>query len=237
MTRTPITPRDSGFQRVFDVACAGAGLLLLWPLLAMLALLVVMRDGRPVFFSQTRVGRYGEPFRIWKFRTMRANSRGSSITAAGDARITVIGAFLRKYKLDELPQLFNVLLGEMSLVGPRPEVPEYVRAEAPIWRSVLEVRPGITDLASLLYRDEEALLVGATDPAAFYREQVLPAKLVLNLMYLDSRTLARDIRLILLTIYYSLFPKTFDAGRIQRTFATGSQYERPVNPVSLSVDR
>jgi lipopolysaccharide/colanic/teichoic acid biosynthesis glycosyltransferase len=237
MTVFHVAPRETGLQRVFDIACAGAGLLLLWPFLAMLALLVVLRDGRPILFSQIRVGRYGEPFRIWKFRTMRADSRGSSITAAGDARVTSIGSALRKYKLDELPQLLNVLRGEMSLVGPRPEVPEYVRIETPIWQSVLQVRPGITDLASLMYREEEALLSTAPDAAAFYREQVLPAKLALNLMYLDSRTLARDIRLILLTIRYSLFPKAFDAGHIQRTFATGSKYERPVNPVSLSIDR
>jgi lipopolysaccharide/colanic/teichoic acid biosynthesis glycosyltransferase len=183
------------------------------------------------------VGRYGEPFRIWKFRTMQRNSRGSSITSAGDSRITPTGAALRKYKLDELPQLLNVLRGEMSLVGPRPEVPEYVRFDAPIWRSVLQVRPGITDLASLMYRDEEALLHTAPDCDAFYRDQVQPAKLALNLMYLGNRTLGRDIRLIFLSIGYSLFPKAFDPELIHRTFGTGSQHERPINPLSLPVDR
>jgi lipopolysaccharide/colanic/teichoic acid biosynthesis glycosyltransferase len=168
---------------------------------------------------------------------MRLHNSGAAVTAAGDARITPLGAALRKYKLDELPQLFNVLRGEMSLVGPRPEVPEYVRFEAPIWQSVLQVRPGITDLASLMYRDEEALLYGAPDASAFYRQDVLPAKLALNLMYLSRRTLRRDIWLILLTIRYSLFPKAFDPGLIQRTFETGSQYERPVNPLSLPVNR
>ena len=230
-------PRENGFQRCFDIACAAGGLLLLSPLLAMLAALVALRDGKPVLFSQTRVGRYGEPFRIWKFRTMRLHRSGSAVTAAGDARITPLGAVLRRYKLDELPQLVNVLRGEMSLVGPRPEVPEYVHLETPIWQSVLQVRPGITDLASLMYRDEEALLHGAPDASAFYREHVLPAKLALNLMYLSRRTLPRDIRLILLTIRYSLFPKAFDPGLIQRTFDTGSQYERPVNPLSLPVNR
>jgi lipopolysaccharide/colanic/teichoic acid biosynthesis glycosyltransferase len=237
MNRTCVAPCEKRIQRLFDVACASAGLLILSPLLALLALLIALRDGRPVLFSQTRVGRYGEPFRIWKFRTMRFNSRGSAITSAGDSRITPTGALLRKYKLDELPQLVNVLRGDMSLVGPRPEVPEYVSAETPVWRSVLQVRPGITDLASLMYRDEEALLEGTPDSEALYREQVQPAKLALNLKYLSCRTLRQDIRLILLTVRYSLFPKAFDPELIQRTFGTGSRHERPINPLSLPVDR
>jgi lipopolysaccharide/colanic/teichoic acid biosynthesis glycosyltransferase len=186
-----------------------------------LAVVILWDDGAPVFFSQTRVGRGGKPFRIWKFRTMRAGSRGSAITAAGDERITRAGAPLRKYKLDELPQLFNVLKGDMSLVGPRPEAPEYVQLEAPVWQAVLQVRPGVTDLASLLYRDEEKLLGSARDPNAFYREFVLPAKLVLNLGYLRSRSFGRDLWLILLTIRYSLFPQRFDPDLIKRTLGTG----------------
>jgi lipopolysaccharide/colanic/teichoic acid biosynthesis glycosyltransferase len=128
---------------------------------------------------------------------------------------------LRRCKLDELPQLFNVLKGDMSLVGPRPEVPEYVQMEAPIWQAILQVRPGVTDVATLLYRDEEKLLATAGDPNAFYRETVLPAKLVINLGYLRSRSIWRDLRLIFLTICYSLFPERFNANLIKRTVGTG----------------
>jgi lipopolysaccharide/colanic/teichoic acid biosynthesis glycosyltransferase len=191
------------------------------PLLAALALLILWDDGPPVFFSQTRVGRRGKPFRIWKFRTMRAGSQGSVITAAGDGRVTRAGAALRRCKLDELPQLFNVLKGDMSLVGPRPEVPEYVQLEAPIWQAVLQVRPGVTDLASLLYRDEETLLGSSGDPNVFYRESVLPAKLILNLGYLRFRSFTRDLGLILLTIRCCLFPKRLDPDFIKRTLGVG----------------
>jgi lipopolysaccharide/colanic/teichoic acid biosynthesis glycosyltransferase len=205
------------FYRLFDVACAAAGLLLLMPLLAALAVVILWNDGPPILFSQTRVGRGGKPFRIWKFRTMRAGSQGSAITAAGDGRVTRAGAVLRRCKLDELPQLFNVLKGEMSLVGPRPEAPEYVELKAPIWQAVLQVPPGVTDLASLLYRDEEKLLGASSDPNALYREKVLPAKLVLNLVYLRSRSFRLDLKLILLSIRYSLFPRRFDPDLIMRT--------------------
>jgi lipopolysaccharide/colanic/teichoic acid biosynthesis glycosyltransferase len=208
-------------KRLFDIVCAGAGLLALMPVLVLVALMVRICDGPPVLFGQTRVGQNGEPFRIWKFRTMRTGGQGSAITAAGDRRVTRIGAVLRKYKIDELPQLFNVLKGEMSFVGPRPEVPEYVDREAPIWRSVLEVRPGITDLASLTYRNEEKALGRCADAEAFYREQVLPAKLRLNLEYLRTRSLRRDLAMIWLSIRYSLRPEEFDPGRIHKTFGTG----------------
>ena len=226
MRATTLTPHSErwprhAFVRLFDLTCAAAGMLVLLPVLAALALVILFDDGRPVFFRQTRVGRKGKPFRIWKFRTMRAHSRGSVITAAGDRRITRVGAVLRRFKLDELPQLFNVLNGDMSLVGPRPEVPEYVELETPVWQAVLQVRPGVTDLATLLYRDEEQLLGSSGDPAALYREKVLPAKLALNLCYLRSRSFLRDLRLILLTIRYSLFPRQFNPDLIKRTLGTG----------------
>jgi lipopolysaccharide/colanic/teichoic acid biosynthesis glycosyltransferase len=153
---------------------------------------------------------------------MHPGSEGSVITAAGDGRVTRVGAALRRCKLDELPQLFNVLKGDMSLVGPRPEVPECVQLEAPIWQAVLQVRPGVTDLATLLYRNEEKLLGMSSDPNALYRETVLPAKLVLNLGYLRSRSIWRDLRLIYLTIRYSLFPERFDPDLIKRTVGTES---------------
>jgi lipopolysaccharide/colanic/teichoic acid biosynthesis glycosyltransferase len=211
------------FVRFFDAICAAVGLLCLAPVFAWLALWIVLDDGRPVFFSQTRVGRNGTRFRIWKFRTMRAGSEGSVITAAGDDRVTRIGATLRRLKLDELPQLFNVLKGEMALVGPRPEIPEHVQVDAPMWKIILQVRPGITDPASLLYRDEEEILGLSDDPNTFYRESLLPAKLLMNRAYLLSRSFCRDLRLIFLTIRYSLFPKKFDPDRIEGIFATWSR--------------
>jgi len=209
------------FYRSFDVTCAAAGLLILMPVLIALAVLILWKDGPPIFFGQTRVGRKGKLFRIWKFRTMRTGGKGSLVTAAGDARVTQIGSVLRRFKLDELPQLFNVLKGDMSLVGPRPEVPECVRFEAPIWQAVLQVRPGVTDLATLLYRDEEALLGKSSDPEAMYRETVLPAKLALNLVYLQSKCFWRDLRLLYLTVRYSLFPARLDADLIRRTVGNG----------------
>ncbi len=210
-----------GFYRLFDMTCAAGGLLLLIPVLAALSAAVLLDDGGPVFFSQRRVGKGGKEFRIWKFRTMRAGSCGSKVTAAGDRRVTRVGRVLRRCKLDELPQLFNVLMGDMSLVGPRPEVPEYVQLGEPIWQAVLQVRPGVTDLATLLFRDEEKLLGASGDPHTFYRETVLPEKLVLNLGYLRFKSFRRDLMLILLTIRYSLFPDRFDPDLIKRTLGTG----------------
>jgi lipopolysaccharide/colanic/teichoic acid biosynthesis glycosyltransferase len=221
MIRSSSTRLRQASERFFDVTCSAAGLLFLMPVFAGIALMIVRDDGWPVFFSQTRVGRKGKPFRIWKFRTMRAGSHGSVITAAGDGRVTRAGAMLRKCKLDELPQLLNVLKGEMSLVGPRPEVPEHVRLEEPMWQAVLAVRPGITDLASLLYRDEERLLGAARDPNTFYRESVLPTKLFLNLAYLLSRSFRQDLKLLCLTVRYSLFPQRFDPNLIRRSFGIG----------------
>jgi lipopolysaccharide/colanic/teichoic acid biosynthesis glycosyltransferase len=221
----------------FDVFCAAVGLLVLSPVLAAVALLILLRDGRPVLFSQMRVGQHGVKFRIWKFRTMRVGMPGASITAAGDRRVTGIGAVLRRFKLDELPQLFNVLKGDMSLVGPRPEAPEYVNRELPTWQAVLQVRPGITDLATLLYRDEEALLQASGDAERFYREGVLPAKLWLNLSYIRTRSFRKDIQLIWLTICYSLSPARFDAARVRKAFGKGAEYGEYLHSVSPAVDR
>ena len=207
--------------RILDPVFAAAGLFILMPLLLAIAVLILFDDGAPVLFKQVRIGKQGKPFRIWKFRTMRAGSRGTPITVAGDSRVTRIGAFLRRRKLDELPQLVNVLKGDMSLVGPRPEVPEFVRLEAPIWQAVLQVRPGVTDVAALLFRDEEKLLRGPGDPAATYRETVLPVKLVLNLAYLRSRSWWRDLKLIYLAVRYTLFPRRFNPNLIRRAAGTG----------------
>ncbi len=221
MYTAPGTHLSQTFARMFDVICSAAGLLLLMPVFAGVAVVIITDDGPPVLFRQARVGRKGKLFRIWKFRTMRHGSQGGVITASGDARVTRAGEWFRKYKLDELPQLLNVLKGDMGLVGPRPEVPEHVQFEAPMWQAILQVRPGITDLATLLYRDEEKILGACHDPDAFYRESVLPTKLSWNLAYLLSRSFWLDLKLIVLTIRFSLLPQGFNPDQIKRTFAAG----------------
>jgi len=224
----------AGCERLVDVACACAGLVSLAPVFAALALLILWDDGPPILFSQIRVGKKGRLFAIWKFRTMRVGFQGPMITAAGDHRISRVGGWLRAYKLDELPQLFNVLKGEMSLVGPRPEVPAYVQFDNPLWQVVLQVRPGITDLATLVHRNEEQILGACEDPDAVYRKSVLPAKLHLNLAYLRSRSLARDLKLILLTIRYSVFPAGFDTDHINKVFGIGAGIDEADYLYSLS---
>jgi lipopolysaccharide/colanic/teichoic acid biosynthesis glycosyltransferase len=217
MSQTPENPYlHAALLRLFDLVCSVTGLLLLLPVFLAIGLLVLLDDGPPVFFCQPRAGRNGRLFRMWKFRTMRTECQGNVITAAGDHRITRVGAWLRKLKLDELPQLFNVLKGDMSLVGPRPEVPQFVEPESQVWQAVLDVRPGITDLASLIYRDEEKILATAIDPISFYRDTVLPSKLLLNVRYQRSRSFLSDLKLILLTIRYSLFPQSFEPNRVAR---------------------
>lgn len=206
--------------RLLDFGGALAALVVLSPVLAAIAALVFVVDGSPVLFRQKRVGRNGKLFEILKFRTMwPSEAMQPLLTIAGDRRITFTGAILRKLKLDELPQLVNVLRGEMSFIGPRPEVPEYVQYQDALWRSVLEVRPGITDAATLVFRDEEELLrceAGAADADAYYRATLLPAKLRLALRYRESRSLARDLTLLWLTARYSLFPGNFDRERVLR---------------------
>lgn len=203
--------------RAVDLAVALAGLVTLAPLLAFAALWIACEDGTPVFFRQIRVGRRGRPFEILKFRTMCAASDGPAITVAGDRRVTRVGAWLRLFKIDELPQMVNVLRGEMSLIGPRPEVPEYVDLDTPVWQKVLAMRPGITDLASLAGRNEEEVLSPAADPDAYYRAVILPEKLQLNLRYQRTRTWWRDLKLLWMTAWYSLFPRTFDRERVIRS--------------------
>ena len=202
--------------RSLEVSAAVMGLLLLAPLLAVVAAIVVL-DGRPVLFRQKRIGENGQPFFILKFRTMKPAGHGPSITAAHDARVTRAGRWLRRFKLDELPQLVNVLHGEMSLIGPRPEVPAYVDPRDPLWRAVLRSRPGITDLATLAFRNEEDLLAPAADPEREYRSVILPAKLRLNVVYQQSRTVLRDLKLLWWTARYSFFPHGFNRDRILRS--------------------
>ncbi len=190
-------------KRAFDLVCSTIGLIVLAPLLAVVAVLIMSDSPGPVFFRQKRVGRHGELFRIHKFRTMRHEplQNGLSITVGADPRVTRIGAVLRRYKLDELPQLIDVLRGSMSLVGPRPEVPEYVAHYSDQDRKiVLSVRPGITDHASLEFSDESLLLAGAADPQRLYIEMILPKKLRLYRAYVQMRTMTGDIGIILKTL-------------------------------------
>lgn len=201
--------------RIFDVGCALTALLFTSPLFVLAWAAIWIDDGRPCFFCQRRVGWKGRPFLIWKFRTMRAGGSGPAITIAGDRRVTCMGAILRKFKLDELPQFINVLKGDMSMVGPRPEVPEYVEPGNRLWDQVLMVRPGITDLATLLYRNEEQLLASSAQPELDYHRTILPAKLALNIEYMHSRSLGRDIRLLLLTAWYSLRPGRFHGHHLE----------------------
>lgn len=190
-------------KRLFDLTLAGLGALLLAPLLLLIALAVKLDSRGPVFYRQVRVGRFGQTFRIHKFRTMTHNptDRGPLITVGADTRITRVGAVLRRTKLDELAQLFDVLEGTMSLVGPRPEVPRYVALyPTEVRDKVLSVRPGITDIASIEYRDESTLLAQARDPERAYTEVILPAKLRFALSYVETQSLGLDIRLILRTL-------------------------------------
>ena len=190
-------------KRAFDLLLSGIGLLLLSPLLIGIALWIKLDSPGSVMFCQERVGRHGRLFLIHKFRTMTADApeRGPQITVGADARITCAGQFLRASKLDELPQLWDVLRGAMSLVGPRPEVPRYVALyPADLRRVVLSVRPGITDIASIEYRDESRLLAEAADPERCYVEQILPAKLALASRYVLTRSFSGDLRLILRTL-------------------------------------
>ena len=189
-------------KRAMDIVVSAAALCVLWPVLALIALAIVVDDPGPVFYRQVRVGRGGKPFRIFKFRTMvvDADKKGLSITVGRDSRITRVGAFLRRTKLDELAQLLNVLAGQMSFVGPRPEVPRYVELYTPYQRQVLLVRPGITDYASIAYRNENDLLAGADDPERMYIETIMPDKIELNMKYLREISPLTDVRLILRTV-------------------------------------
>lgn len=196
-------------KRAIDVVSASVGLVLLSPLLTLIALAVKLSSPGPVLFRQQRLGRGMRPFWILKFRTMVADAeaRGQQITAAGDERITAIGHWLRKTKLDELPQLINVLWGEMSLVGPRPEVPKFVELFHDDFEEILRVRPGMTDPASLYYRDEAAILARAADPQQAYVRQVLPEKIRLAKAYVRDRSLAGDLRIVGLTIGHLLLDR------------------------------
>lgn len=187
--------------RVFDVVLSAVGLLLLAPLFVIIYILICIESRGGGFYSQERIGKNGLPFRLYKFRSMRKGSdRQGLITVGGrDPRITRTGYFVRRYKLDELPQLWNVLRGDMSLVGPRPEVAKYVAMYTPEQRRVLSVRPGITDYASIEYADENTLLGASDDPDRTYIEKILPDKIRYNMIYIDHRSVGEYFRIIFLT--------------------------------------
>lgn len=189
-------------KRAFDLLFAAGGLLFLSPVLGLLAVAVKLSDGGPVFYRQQRVGQGGRLFVILKFRSMVLNTEklGLSVTKDGDPRITPVGRFLRKSKLDELPQLWNVLRGDMSFVGPRPEVPRYVAHYTAEQRQVLMLKPGITDLATLAFRNEEELLRTAADTEKFYMEYCVPRKIELNLAYARQANVWKDIKIIVRTL-------------------------------------
>ena len=188
-------------KRIFDIFASGLGLIALSPLFAVLAVWIKADSKGPVFYRQTRVGRDNKDFRLFKFRSMRPDSDKLGLITVGgrDPRVTRSGYYIRKYKLDELPQLINVFRGDMSLVGPRPEVRKYVDMYTPGQMRVLSVRPGITSLASIRYRNENDILAAADDPDKCYIEQVMPDKLKIDLEYVEKASLWTDIKLIFST--------------------------------------
>ena len=188
-------------KRLFDILFSALGLLFLSPIFLIIAILIKREDRGPILYRGVRIGKFGKTFKIFKFRTLVANADkiGGPSTAGDDSRITKIGRFIRKYKLDELPQLINVLKGEMSLVGPRPEVLFYVNMFSQEERAILSIKPGITDWASLWNFDEGALLAGSPDPEKAYQEKIRPKKLKLQLKYVRERSFWTDLKIILLT--------------------------------------
>lgn len=189
-------------KRIFDIIVSLIGLIALLPFFLIIAFAIKVDSTGPIFFKQVRISKNGKEFEIYKFRTMiqDAESKGMQITVGKDSRITKVGKFLRKSKIDELPQLINVLKGDMSFVGPRPEVPKYVALYDKDQRNILKVRPGITDIASIEYRDESSILAKSMDPEKTYIEEIMPKKIELNLIYIRNISVLYDVVLICKTI-------------------------------------
>jgi lipopolysaccharide/colanic/teichoic acid biosynthesis glycosyltransferase len=200
-------PVSEAAKRGFDFLVAGIALILVSPVLLVLAALIKISSPGPVFYRGVRIGRYGVPFRIFKFRTMVINAEklGGSATAEDDPRITPVGRFIRRNKLDEFPQFMNVLVGDMSLVGPRPEVKKYVDMYSAEEKSILDLRPGITDWASIWNSNEAAVLEGSTDPEKTYEELIRPTKLALQLFYARKNSLIVDVKILFHTFCKLLF--------------------------------
>jgi lipopolysaccharide/colanic/teichoic acid biosynthesis glycosyltransferase len=206
------------FRVTVERLAAAFALLVCSPVLLGAAICILVESGMPVFFRQMRVGQHGKTFTLVKLRSMRTGQNGPGITSKGDCRITRVGALLRRYKLDELPQLWNILAGHMQFIGPRPELPHLVDMNSPAWRAVLLQKPGLTDPATLIYRNEEELLATFSDSDLAYREHVLPDKLFLSSRYQQSRDAATDVKLLLLTMRFSFFPAAFDPNLVRRLF-------------------
>ena len=189
-------------KRLFDIIFSLIGLVFLAPFLILITIIIKADSKGPVFYIQKRVGKGNKDFRLFKFRSMRIDSDISGLLTVGnkDPRITSSGYYLRKYKLDEIPQLYNVLKGEMSFVGPRPEVRKYVELYNEYQMKVLEVKPGITDLASIKYRNENEILADSDDPEGLYTNEIMPDKIEINLEYISDRSLLKDIRIIIKTL-------------------------------------
>ncbi|HHV38505.1 MAG TPA: sugar transferase [Tepidimicrobium sp.] len=189
-------------KRLFDIVVSFIGLVFLLPIFLIISIIIKLDSKGPIFFRQVRIGKEGRRFKIYKFRTMivDAEAKGMQLTVDGDNRITRSGHFLRKYKIDELPQLINVLIGDMGFVGPRPEVPKYVAMYNEKQKEILKIRPGITDIASIRYRDENAILAQSRDPEQTYINEIMPDKLRLNFKYIENMSVIYDIRLIFETV-------------------------------------
>ena len=188
-------------KRIFDISASFFGLILLAPVLLIIALLIKIRMPGPALFRQERTGRFGKPFTIYKFRSMTLDHHGSTVSVKGENRITPLGGTLRKYKLDELPELWNILKGDMSFVGPRPDMPEYTDRLNEEERQILELRPGLTGPATLIYANEEELLASVEDPQRYNDEVLWPEKVRINLDYYHNRTFMGDIFTIFRTIF------------------------------------
>jgi lipopolysaccharide/colanic/teichoic acid biosynthesis glycosyltransferase len=213
-----------GIPRPVELVAAALGLAILAPVVAVTGVLVRISSRGPILFRQERVGRGGKNFVLYKLRTMRNGSEGPLVTAQGDDRVTPVGRMLRKTKLDELPQLWNVLRGDMSLVGPRPEVPRYVDLDDPLWREALRVRPGITDPVTLELRDEESVLASVDgDPERFYREELQPAKLREYVAYSKGRSWATDVEVLCRTLLAVLLPGAAARGSRSSSRKPGSR--------------
>ncbi|MDT7605145.1 MAG: hypothetical protein QOF61_3142 [Acidobacteriota bacterium] len=216
-----------GIPRAVEAVIALVALVVAAPLVALSSLVVLVATGRPVFFRQQRVGWRGRPFTLYKLRTMRVASEGAQVTAAGDERVTRVGRFLRKTKMDELPGLWNVVRGEMSLVGPRPEVPRYVDPKSAAWRMVLEARPGLTDPVTLRLRNEESLLAEVRgDRERFYTDALQPFKLAGYAQYLRARSWRVDVKILCATALAVVLPRRAQPPTLEEVLACGGEAAR-----------
>lgn len=217
----------NGLPRQAEAAIALIGLVMAAPLIALTAIAIAVTSRGPVIFRQKRMGRKGRTFTMYKLRTMRVANSGPQVTAGDDVRVTPMGKFLRKTKLDELPELWNVLKGDMSLIGPRPEVPRYVDLADPMWRLVLEARPGIADPMTLRLRNEEALLVEVEgDRERFYLETLLPFKLAGYLNYLQARSWRSDLKVLWQTVITVAFPNKTPLPTLEEIQSYGIRHRR-----------